>query len=65
MDNFSRISYLLVTIVGVLAIWSAITELGLVNASLFPGPQKILMAFVEMSKTGELIVDSAASLISF
>src|SRR3989338_680130 len=62
MNNFFRIACLLATVVAILFVWTAVTEFGMVNESLFPGPPKVLAAFVEMSKTGELVGDSAASL---
>ncbi len=44
-------------------IWEIVTKIDTINSTLFPSPETVFDAFIEMIRNGELLADTTASLI--
>jgi ABC-type nitrate/sulfonate/bicarbonate transport system permease component len=57
-----RIAQVSLSIVVFLVVWEIIARAGFIHISLFPPPTRVVRAFVEMARSGELVRDMKASL---
>src|SRR5438552_4149175 len=60
--NVSRLSPMVASLAIVLAIWTVVTTAGSVNTVLFPSPQAVWSAAVELYRDGDLLSDLTVSL---
>jgi ABC-type nitrate/sulfonate/bicarbonate transport system permease component len=49
-------------VVGLLAVWQSVSQLHLVEPTMFPSPKEVLRSSIQLAQSGELLEDTKASL---